>query len=73
MSQAPLPADVMELIRKIIKLVDLISWQPSIRLNTAAAILLGEPSMLYSHFSNYDAPDIDHQGTLVKPVIAIWW
>lgn len=46
MSQAPLPADVMELIRKTIKLVDLIYWQPSVRPNTAAAAQLDEPMLV---------------------------
>ena len=49
MSQAPLPpADVMELIKKTIELVDLIYWQPSVRPNTIAAEHLDEP-MLVDH------------------------
>ena len=37
-SPVPLPADVMELIRKTVTLVELIYWQPSVRPNTDAAL-----------------------------------
>jgi hypothetical protein len=58
-AQALLPADVMDLIRKTIELVDLIYWEPSVRLNTAAA-LFGDP-MLVDQYSVQDE-DLEEQG-----------